>query len=491
MKSISFRELTNINKLSPHQLNILTFQNHNIESVGNLLDRRLKNSDKGIEVGSDNYISKSSHYFLRSKAFQEHSYLPQLEIDSFVPVKPTAFKQYHLKAEDILITKDSNIGEVIILDEDYPNFMFSGAIYRLPVTKNKYYVLAFLKSSVFKNQLDEMVPKGATIRHAGTKFLDCKIPFPTQQNSKQIIKYVELLVRSIINKQIEIKRKNTKILNIIENELLKNQKNYVFQYRHPNLQDIKLMGRLDVGVYSEAFQKTNFLVTNYTYGHKDLISRGYKWSRGTSLEIKGLGTRLNSDTYKDGFYELVTPTDISEFGTIIKSSFIGTSKKLKTIRQGDIIFGGEGFLKGRSFVVCEKVDNIATNYHGIRIYREDPDLIDSIFIRCFLAYWRAKGMIDAIGVGGSGGHCAPQYFPLIETPLFPENVKEEIANLYHNPAAYPIDLNEENFLIKDMEWNQQAGIYEIDKNMKKTNEHLNKVIMQIVNDEEVKISFTP
>ena len=490
MRTISFRELTNINKLSPHQLNILTFQNHNIETVGNLLKRKLKNSDKGIEVGSTNYISNSTHYFLRSKAFQEHSYLPQLEIDSFVPVNPTAFKQYDLKAEDILITKDSNIGEVIILDEDYPNFMYSGAIYRLPIATNKYYLLAFLKNQIFKNQLDEMVPKGATIRHAGTKFLECKIPFPTQKNSQQIISFVERLTRSVVNKQIEIKRKNNNILKLIENELLTNQKNITFQYHHPNLQDIKSSGRLDVGIYSEAFQRTNFLVTNYNKGYVDLISRGYKWSRGTSLEIKGLGTRLNSDDYKDGFYELVTPTDISEFGTIISSSFIGTSKELKTIKKGDIIFGGEGFLKGRSFVVCEDVDNIATNYHGIRIYRDKPDLVDSVFIRCFLAYWRSKGMIDAIGVGGSGGHCAPQYFPLIATPLFSENKKSEVASLYHNPIPYPNELSTNNFLSEDQKWNEQAGIYEIDKNMKKIRKFLNGIISKIVDNEDVEETYT-
>lgn len=34
---------------------------------------------------------------------------------------------------------------------------------------------------------------------------------------------------------------------------------------------------------------------------------------------------------------------------------------------GDIIFGGEGYGKGKSFVVIEEDGNIATNYHGIRI----------------------------------------------------------------------------------------------------------------------------
>ena len=45
----------------------------------------------------------------------------------------------NLKEGDLLISKDSNIGEIVILDKDYPNHMLSSALYRLPVIeKNKY-----------------------------------------------------------------------------------------------------------------------------------------------------------------------------------------------------------------------------------------------------------------------------------------------------------------------------------------------------------------
>ena len=69
----------------------------------------------------------------------------------------------------------------------------------------------------------------------------------------------------------------------------------------------------------------------------------------------------------------------------------------------------------------------------LETFTEYPNLVESIFIRCFLAFWRSKGMIDHIGVGGSGGHCAPSYFHLIETPLFSTDKQKEIAVLYHNP----------------------------------------------------------
>jgi hypothetical protein len=47
-----------------------------------------------------------------------------------------------------------------------------------------------------------------------------------------------------------------------------------------------------------------------------------------------------------------------------------------------------------------------------------------------------------------------------------------------------------NFLDKDNEYNQQAGIYELDKTAKQLKEILNKAIDDIANDREVKINFS-
>lgn len=96
----------------------------------------------------------------------------------------------------MLISKDSNVGEIAILDKDYPNTMLCGGIYKLPVIKNKYYLLAFIKSELFRQQIDFLVPRGSTIRHGKTKFLDCLIPMPNK-NRKETILYIELLMQAI------------------------------------------------------------------------------------------------------------------------------------------------------------------------------------------------------------------------------------------------------------------------------------------------------
>jgi len=491
-ETITFNEIANKNySLSAPQYKTLLIKNPNCLFVRDFLERDLQRTDLGNEVGALNYIGKSSKYFLRTKALQKYSFLPEINSETTKPIYPRVFKQMNLKEGDLIISKDSNIGEIVILDKDYPNHMLQSALYRLPVIeKTKYYLLAFIKHPIFREQLDFLVPSGATIRHAKTLFLDCKIPLPNT-NKEKVMQYVSLLTQAIINKEKLIRERHHQILETIENELLNNQKSVKFDFKYPTYKELQETGRFDTSLYTEKFKKWNNIVKNYQFGSIDLLSRGFDWSRGTSLEKNFIKTRIDSPKYIKGFYELVLPTNISQYGFLEKQQFIGTPTKLKTIEQGDIIFGGEGFGKGRTYVVVENSHNVATNYHGIRIINTNHNLIESIFIRCFLTFWREKGMIDYIGVGGSGGHCAPSYFHLIETPLFQETKQNEIAKLYHNPKAkYKTETATlENFLELDNKFNEQAGIYELDKTAKQLKERLDEVIDKIANDEEIEITF--
>ena len=491
--TISFNEIKSNNfSLSAPQYKTLLIKNKNCLEVRDFLTRELLRSDLGVEVGSMNYIDKSPKYFLRTKALQKYTFLPEINSETAKPIFPKVFQQMNLKEADLIISKDSNIGEIVILDKDYPNYMLSGALYKLPVKEEtKYYLLAFIKHDIFREQLDFIVPSGATIRHAKTMFLDCKIPIPNNDKNN-VMKYVSLLTQTIINKEKVIREKHNKILEKIETELLENQKTNKFSFNYPTFEEIAKTGRFDTSLYTNEFKKWNFIVKNYKHGSIDLISRGFDWSRGSSLEKNFIKTRIDSDKYIKGFYELVLPTNISEYGYVEKQQFIGTPTPLKTIKQGDIIFGGEGFGKGRTYVVINESQNVATNYHGIRIINKNKDLTESIFIRCFLAFWREKGIIDYIGVGGSGGHCAPSYFHLIETPKFKKVKQEEIAKLYHNPNSDFEKLNSttlDNFLEIDNNFNLEAGIYELDKSAKQYKERLDEVIDKIANDKHIEINF--
>ncbi|RTY89311.1 hypothetical protein EKM01_14380 [Flavobacterium sp. RSP46] len=464
--------------------------NENFLFVKDFLNRDLQRNDLGVEVGSLNYIGQSTHYFVRTRALQSHSFLPEITSETALPIMPNSFVAMNLREGDILISKDSNIGEIVILDKDYPNFMLSGAIYKLPVTEKKHYLLAFIKHNLFREQLDFMVPKGATIRHAKTLFLDCKIPMPNK-NAKNVINFVEVLTQAIINKEKLIKASHEAILKAIETELLANQKINDFKFEYPKINEIEKIGRFDTNLYRKSFKEKEFLITNYNNGFQTLKKNGFTLIRGNNLAVSVIGKSIYSNQDNRGFYNLILPKNISKYGTIIKKEYLGNPNNLIKLKQGDIVFGAEGFEKGRSIVIFNDSKRNITNFHGMTIRNNENNLVKSIFLKCVLDYLRSLGLIDLYATGGNGGSLSQKYWEIIPFPKFGISKQEEIAKLYHNGE---IDYKAEvftlaNFLNQDNEYNQQAGIYELDKTAKQLKEILNQSIDAIVNDREVVIRF--
>lgn len=488
----TFNEISKNNyTLSATQYKSFNIKNKTVKPVSDFLYRDLERNDLGSEVGSESYVNDSPYSFVKTKALQPESYLLDVTNESVQHIVPQKYVNMNLKKGDLLISKDGNVGEIVILDKDYPNTMLCGGIYKLPVDEYKYYLLAFIKSDIFRQQIDFLVPRGSTIRHGKTKFLDCLIPMPNK-NSKDTIMYVEILMQAIINKEIEIHKKYDLILKKIQKELENNQSEKKFIYKLPSIQEIMDNDRMDSSLYSYEFKKKEYLITNYKYGYSSLTDLGYKGIRGTSLENKNIKNRIDSNVYMPGFYKLIIPTNITPYGTVAKASYIGTPVKLKTLKKGDIVFGGEGYGKGKSFVVLEDEENVATNYHGIRIVCEkEQSMTQKVFVKCVLTYLREKGLIDSYGVGGNGGHFSPAYFYLAKIPNFPEEKVKEIASLYHNNFIEYDTSNctIKNFLDFDNKFNEQVGIYELDKSMKYLQEKLNLAIDNIANDVDVEIDF--
>jgi len=73
--AISFAEIVEKDfTLSSSQYMDLIMPNENFLFVRDFLSRPLQRKDLGVEVGSLNYIGKSTHYFLRTKALQQHTF---------------------------------------------------------------------------------------------------------------------------------------------------------------------------------------------------------------------------------------------------------------------------------------------------------------------------------------------------------------------------------------------------------------------------------
>lgn len=447
--------------------------------------------DKGSDPGSLHYLSRSTHYFIRTKALQSDSYLICPKGDAITPLNPRVFEGMMLSDGDILLSKDSNIGECAMVDGDaWGKHMLSGGIVRLRPSINRHYLFSFLKHPLFITELRAKVPRGSTIAHAKELWLDCSIPFPIQRDADDVIAYVAALTEAAINKEKAIRARDVEILRKINAELSENQTENEFRYEYPNSNEVANLGRLDAAIYGYEYKSKIARITNYRRGYQTPTQAGFTVTPGPSLEIKLLQTRLDSDVPKTGFYTLLIPANISEYGTMDRVTWLGTARKLPLLHAGDILFGEAGFHKGRSIVLIDSPERATTNAHGLYARRSDGEMQSSIFFRCIFHWYRNQGLIDLMAVGGSGGHFSPNYFDFVRIPNFPEEIKTKIAALYHNPASCPArKLTLANFVAWHDEWNESLGIWELDHEMKVLQQTLAAVQEKIIEGQPIQLPF--
>ena len=482
MPKISYKEILNLKyNLAPNQLIVLDIPNKNTKLFKNFLARNLKHSDKGIEVGSINYISESNNFFIRAKALQLENFLPCLNDETIIPIRPQVFKDLKLKKGDLIISKDSNIGESIILDKNYPNYTLSGALYKIPINKNKLYLFAFLKHDYFRKQLNILVPKGSTISHAKTLFLDCKIPFPNQKNADDVIKYIELLTQAIINKEIAIKKKNLSISILIEKELLENQKIENFNYKFPNFSQLEKTNRLDTSLYAKDYKTINFILENYIGGFFYLEKKDFKG---------GNTPKENNRIFNTGDIKWITPTIISNYGILKYIETIAIKNNIYNIARDCLILINRGNKKDLAKSFFYDYNYLKEGQHNQGCYRvenKEKDML--IFLCCLLNSHFYRNLFSYLSVGSKMPEIKISNLNEIPFPIFPKLRQKKIISLYHNHINYANNLNLENFLEEDKKWNEKTGIVEIDKSIKTIKKMLNSALDKIINNEKVEINF--
>lgn len=572
-EKINFKDLTSNKSLSPLNYKGLIVKNKNKIKLRELILEPIVN---GTEVGSDQYIQKSNKFFIRTKAVQNESFLlKEKEHVTIVPIRPQSFENQDLRQGDILILKDSNIGEVALLDKDYPNHMLSGGFRKLRFKKYSNYVFAYMKSKFFKEQLNFLIGKGATIKHAKDKYLECDVVFPNGDNAEEIINYISVLVDAVVRKEKRIRQLNDIIVKYIDLELEQNytkaiseikteinkiiktldislskeefikefiilaEKNSILKkYKNPSynwivekvreiiqktykknkkLLDIVLTqlekeilqlytevnnhnirfktlinnNRMDAGFYEFEFRKKKKMIDDYRYGSNTVKDLGFTLERGQNLQVSAIGKSIYSEEKKKGFYQLYFPTHISEYGTIDKSIYLGNKNNLKCLSKGDLVIGAEGFHKGRSIVITEKLVKTITNIHGVVLKPTDKNIKKSIFLRCFLHYLREKGMIDRYAVGGNGGSFALKYWHFLKVPNFPQTIIEKIVKSYYieKEISYKDIKTPEEFTKKDEKITKELGILNLDSQIKKIRKKIDELIEKIYENKEITIDY--
>lgn len=487
-KEISVQDIARKSySFSPHTLKGIFIPNKNTKKLGEIIG---DNYVKGKPIPRSAFVENSTKFLITNSALQ-NDFLPSRKRgSSFISLVPNYFSKPVLMQDSILLAVNGNVGQSSYIDiENSQDYTISPWMINFRLDKNQKYIFAFLKSKFFEEQVEFLTPKGAILSNANQKILDAEIAFPNERNSKSIIEYVEALVQSIINKEQEIKKKSSQIFELIENEISSNQKNKKFNYEYPSVNDLMKFNRINAGFYSYYFKNKEFQILNYSFGTSSIRELGFDISRGQNLQVSCIGKSVYSDKKIDGFYTLIIPKNLSVYGTVLKYEYLGSAKKLKTLKAGDIIFGAEGFEKGRSLVVFEDKDNTITNIHGITLNHADKNIDLSIFVKCFLDYLRQIGLIDLYAVGGNGGSLAQKYWNAIPFPNFPNTKQKNIVELYYKAISRKKADNPRNYLKLDDNWNKLSGIFQIDESLNKTRKHLEFVINKIVLNQNIEIDF--
>lgn len=447
--------------------------NENYLPLRSLLSRELNRNDLGKEVGSINYVSGSNFFFTKTKALQAYSFLPVLNSESTESIMPQAFVDHNLKAGDIILSKDSNIGETVILDKDYPNYMLSGALYKLPLNESdKFYILAFIKHRYYREQLNRLVPKGATLRHAGTKFLDCNIPFPVN-NKEAIVNFVSNITKKIVEIEIEIKKRDSEINDTIETELNKNQHtSTIYNFSHATYSKLTIGKRLDTGVYSDTFQRITHLLTNYKGGVFYVDTD--KLRSGSTPKIRDISN------YSEGCLRWITPTNCSDWGFIQTHEKISTPTKNNLNEDAVLLInrtsrGGKGEYVGIG--TFYDYNTYGDGHHNQGIYRitgYSKELL--VFITTFMNTKMMRKYCSALSVGSKMKEIKSEQFLSIPIPVLDSKVLKRVYKLFYTEN---FDRSIENILSLQT---HNVGLFHLSVAESILTQYLNSVLDMIIDN---------
>ncbi|WP_161568837.1 restriction endonuclease subunit S [Exiguobacterium sp. SH5S13] len=444
--------------LSPINYKQVDVKATNKIKVKRLLDPKIP-FIRGTEPGSSAYLKdlESGVKFVRNSCVDKSNNIVQLQKTVFLNETVISYNNEQLlKDGDIVISTDANIGDSALFHtEDEFEYLLSSGMVKLNIKQevNKYYLLAMLKDSYFNSQLESMTPKGSTIRHSGSRLLECAITLPNEDKS-WVIQIVENLMKNILFSEKHAQKLQAHIFSIFDEEL----NCLLVEGESTRFSDLFSAKRIDAGFYSREVRDFFNKIEKYPSGNKTLTELGYKTKRGPSLQKRDLGRSIKTEIFNPSYSLLIYPSDISDYGIIDKTIFLGAAGKVWFLEKNDILFSAEGNV-GKTFAICDNTLRFTTNIHGIIITPIDRNAIDmknTIFVCTFLNYMKKKGIMDKLSVGGQGGSFAVQYWDILKFPNLKEEAKQKLKKLYF--SDHQID----PFLF-DEEAVNELGVYEVNK----------------------------
>ncbi len=450
-----------------------------------LLDH-ISNQFQGEEIGSDAYMKKSNHRFLKTVNITPRFTIDENSIEYCKPINSR-----HPKNGDILIVKDGagdGLGEVCLYNlanKDSNDGISAGVLAINIKPEIRYYVLGLLKSNHFKDFINLNTPEGSTIRHSKKIALNYPIIHPSKKNNEQpefIEKYVSIIVQNIINKEFQIKEKTSRVDEIINSELSKN-KSKQNKISLPKLSEIVSNNfRLDTGLYNEKYKHVIKKIENYPNGYLKINSLKHKWISGCTPEV--------FIENEKGKFWWIAVGDLS-YGLYYKhiKRFILKSPIQNIVKDGDILITRKGATVGKLNLFFEQDNLPAFVNEDLKVLRIDTELFNKIFIGLFLN--NNHGQTQLLNKGSKGtkqGLTNPNITDCI-IPNFPNELKVSISKEYHNPLKPNKNLNLENYLTSEINRNNQLGIFELNMEVLKLRNKLELIVDKVIKEEKIEIEF--
>ena len=465
---VKFSQLKENSSLSPNNYKRLSIKNKNQHTTALYLNKETP-YQKGIEPGSAAYVPMSSQRFLRNSCINNIQF--SVDKSKYIYLNPNYYNDSMILDGDVLFCTDANIGDCCLFISDNEKVNFSSGIIKLNFIeeKYKYYVLSFMQDDYFREQLNAKTPKGATIRHSGDVFLECKIP---DSPKEWVYAVLEALVKNIAYSEHVAGKKLRESEQRLQKELMAKE----YPYVNPSFSQIHNQRRLDAGIYSKAVFQWQENIRHYKNGFSDLGEFGFELKRGPNLAKRDLGRSIQTDSFRKGYSILIYPSDISPAGYIQKASYLGAKNPIWFLGERDILFSTEGTV-GKTFAVCDDTMHFTTNFHGTIVHPKTAQvsLNKSIFLALYLNFLRYSNIFERISVGANGGSFAVGYWDNIIIPNVDDSFMAALSELYNkksglNPATFNLSLIE------------NAGIYQINSFLLQCKALLKLIIDDIKND---------
>jgi restriction endonuclease S subunit len=450
-----------------------------------LLKELCEKEDVGSQVDVSEYLSFTTNCYLQTISCMESTIINVKVGKNISPLLYRASNK-RLKIGDFCISRNASIGKISYVAEKVNAIVNGGISYFTFKEKYKFYIPAFFITNYGEDTLKCMTSGGGTQQNVKRNtLLNMKIPFPSATDSntqEEIVEYVSKMVKSLIDKELLIKKKVEKINSIIERVMLEN--NCTNYYSYPNISEIKKFSkRLDTGLYGTKYKNVINQIVKYPGGYQYVRNLRYKWISGKTPNVF-----VENDK---GKYWWIAVGDIAYGLKYKRMKRFNTAENVENniLIDGDILITRKGATVGKMNMYFNRM-NISTFVNeDIKILRLEEDVIDKVFIGMFLnSYYGQTQLLNLASRGTKQGLTNDNILD-VAFPLVDKEIKSEIFKEYYNESSIKKQgtLKFEEY---DEKRNKELGIYQINMEIFRIEKKLDQIVRKIVNNEAIEIDYS-